>query len=318
VDPVIDAQLREAVKALREARPRDAIAVLDPLSAEVAGSVTDELVVRQLLASAQVAAGDLDAARRHGERALELARLTGDDEAITYAHTFLRRLSADGAWFGDDAEEDTRDAIERAFDEAAQALTRGDGEAAAKALEPVLIAAASSGDFMAEASASGMTAQAMMMLGRLDEARMQAERALEIAEISGDENARAHFAELLEHVDSQTNADAAMAAARVAARTRAALGVAGQAIELGDPGAALQVLWPVLHDACETGATGAEASLRGLIAQALLAENKRPEAIDQANKAAALADALGDAEAGEAFRQIAELALGFIPPTGEA
>lgn|GEM_PF-1414175 len=316
MDPAIDAQLRRAVKALREARPRDAIAVLDPLTEKVGASVPEELIVRQLLASAQVAAGDLDAARRHGERALELARLTEDDEAIANAHVFLRRLSPDGALFGD--EEDDRDAIDVAFDLAAQALTRGDGAAAATALEPVLEESAAFGNFAVEASASGMMAQAMMMLGRLDEARHQAERALEIARLQGDERAITHFRELLEHLESQDSADEAMAAARVSARTRAALGVAGQAIELGDPGAALQVLWPVLHDACDTGATGAEASLRGLIAQALLAEDKRSEAIDQANKAAGIADSLGDEEAAKAFRQIAELALGFVPPTGEA
>ncbi|TNF27791.1 MAG: hypothetical protein EP329_19025 [Deltaproteobacteria bacterium] len=316
MDPAIDAQLREAVKALREARPHDAIAVLDPLTERVSGA-SDELVVRQLLASAQVAAGDLDAARHHGERALELARLTGDDESIAHAHVFLRRLSPDDAIFGG-AQDEEINPIDEAFDTAAYALTRGDGAAAVAALEPLILQAAGSGDLALEASASGMMAQAMMMLGRLDEARRQAERALEIAELTGDLRAREHFAELMTHLDSQDSADSAMAAARVAARARAALGVAGQALEAGDADAALQILWPVLHDACDTGARGAEASLRGLIAQALLAETKRNEAIEQATRAAAIADELKNADAAKAFRQIVELALGFVPPTGEA
>jgi len=324
VDPATHAKLEAAARALREARPRDAIATLLDVAEEAASTrdAQTELYARTLLGPAAVAIGDFDQAQAHGERALELARGLGDDDTVAQAHRFLREISPDAAFFGgQDGERDEEtagDVIDQAFDTAARALTRGDGVAAANVLAPILEEATQFGDLAVEASARGMMAQAMMMVGHLDEARAQAQRARDIALFTGDDGARQHFDELIGQLGSPDEAAQAMAAARVASRARATLGVAGQALEGGDADGALQVLWPVLAEATASGALGAEASLRGLIAQALLAQGRKTEAIEQANRAAQLADDLGDRDAGSNFRQIAELALGFLPPAGEA
>ena len=325
MDPVTDDdKLRAAMRALRDARPREAVALLDTV-AQAALEREDEpaeMNAGLLLGPALVAAGDLDRARLVGERSLALARRLGADDAEAQLHRFLREISPDAAFFGAVSEGEDPDAagdiIDRAFDAAARALTRGDGEAAAAALAPVLEEAAAFGDLAVEASASGMMAQAMMMLGRLDEARAQAQRARDIALFTRDDGARRHFDELISQLGSQQAASRAMAAARVASRARATLGVAGQALEGGDADGALQILWPVLHEAVACGARGAEASLRGLVAQAQLAQGRKTEAIGQAQHAAQIADELGEEDAAANFRQIAELALGFLPPAGEA
>lgn len=315
MDPVIDAQLKAAVRDLQEGRASEAIATLEAVlsDARAASHAELELVALALLGPAHVAIRDIEAARAHGEAGLEVARRLGDEGRITDFHTFLADISPDGSFHTADG-----DVVDRAFDDAARALTRGDGLAAAGFLTPLLEEAANFGDVEVEASASGMMAQAMIMVGRLDEARRQAQRAVDLAEHLHDEAATEHFHQLLASLDTAAHAEEAVALSQVSARARAAATAAGKTIEAGAPAEALQLVYPVLREAVSHGARAAEATLRGVIAQALLASDKKDEAIEQANKAATLADELGDANAAASFRQIVEFALGFLPPAGEA
>ncbi len=91
--------------------------------------------------------------------------------------------------------------LDALLDEGADALEARDLPRALAILEPLTARARREGLLPLEASAAGMLAQALFVSGRHDEARAHAARALTIAEDAGEEEATAHFRNLLEAMD---------------------------------------------------------------------------------------------------------------------
>jgi len=318
VDTTTDTRLREAVMALRQTRPQEAIAILRALVADARrdGAAEDEMLALGLLAPALVATGDAAGGRAAAARAIELARAIGDEESVEHYQRIIAEVDAKAAGVEPDPPVDRP--VDSALDRAASALGDGDGRAAARHLRPIIAWATATGRRDVEAGARGMMGQALMMARDLEAARDQLERAQALADGLGDRSARIHFGSLLTSLESEPDADRAVALARIAAAAQQAARRAGRALEEGDADAALQALYPALHGVKRAGARPAEATLRGIIAQALIVAGQREGAVTQARHAMSIAEELGDVTAAEGFRTIAELAMGFVPPMGEA
>jgi hypothetical protein len=163
-----------------------------------------------------------------------------------------------------------------------------------------------------------MLAETLLMRGAVDEARIHLERSLEIAKEIADEGAQSHFASMLAAIATTAGADKFRLEAEIARRTDAAQRQAGEAMEAGDFGTAIDLLEPVARDAAEVGALPSEAALRGMLAQAHLLASHRKDAELAARRALEIAQQLGAKEAAEGFQQLLQLAVGWTTPQGEA
>jgi tetratricopeptide (TPR) repeat protein len=313
----IEAQLNDALIHLREGHPTEAVTILEGLLAQVAGADASpaEMLVNGLLAPAKASLGDVTSATSHAERALSLAKTLGDPEGQAHYEALLQQL-ADGGGAVHAMRDDplTDEAIDATFDRAVAALNRSDGMTAVVALTPLIEAsrARSLGDV--EASAVGMRAQAHMMNGAVDEARVDAERALALAEAMEDPGAVAHFSGLVASL-ADTNAASGQALAeeaRVAEAMRQAMERAGAALQDEKPEVAVETLKAALEAAKGAAVKATEASVHGMLGQALLMAERREEAEFHGKRAVALAKELGNADAAEEFEQALALIVGWV------
>ena len=268
-----------------------------------------EMLARGILATALAALGRVDNARAECERAIWLATDLGDHESRAHYQGLLTQLNVVGM---------SDNAIEEAFDRASVARDRGDVAAAESELNTVLIAALAHLRADIEASARGMLAETLLMRGAVEEAREHLQRAMQIANELADDDAAGHFAQLLATLETSDGADQYRREADIARRTDEVQAHAGKAMEAGDFDLAVNLLEPLAREAEGAGALSSEASLRGMLAQALLLGNRRKEAEPAARRAMEIAESLGAKEAAEGFRQILQLAIGWTTPVADA
>ncbi len=268
-----------------------------------------EMLARGILATALAALGRVDNARAECERAIWLATDLGDHESRAHYQGLLTQLNVVGM---------SDNAIEEAFDRASVARDRGDVAAAESELNTVLIAALAHLRADIEASARGMLAETLLMRGAVEEAREHLQRAMQIANELADDDAAGHFAQLLATLETSDGADQYRREADIARRTDEVQAHAGKAMEAGDFDLAVNLLEPLAREAEGAGALSSEASLRGMMAQALLLGNRRKEAEPAARRAMEIAESLGAKEAAEGFRQILQLAIGWTTPVADA
>jgi len=310
MDTTVESTLKAAVQALENHDSEGAIASLEALiHREPPIEQLPEMFARGLLAPALASLGRINDARAHAQRAQELANELGDSESATHYDALVRQLDVVGL---DDK------AIEQAFDRAAAYLDNGDAVNAEAELHNLLLAALAHRRADIEASARGMMAQAMLLRGANAEAKDQVQRALELADEMGDEDAREHFAGLVAQLATDDGAERFRREAEIIRRSEEAEKFAGKAMEAGDFDLAVSVLLPVSADAEFAGVKHKEATLRGMLAQAHLLANRRKEAEREAKAAIAIAESLGAKEAAEGFRQILQLAIGFVAPVQDA
>ncbi|PIE37875.1 MAG: hypothetical protein CSA54_00470 [Gammaproteobacteria bacterium] len=309
--PLLLTKLQEASEALRSDRPEVAIRILGKVAeqARAGGDDHTEMEAVGLLAVASAALGDGGAARQQGMRALSLARQLGSTERIERYQGFLRQLNPEETFHDDPAS-----VADETFDKVGQALMLGDGQAAVELLTPMITWSSWNDSPLIEASARGMMAQALMMTGDLGQARRHARKAVALADRLGDAGAAAHFRELLASLGDADDAGFNIAMSRLAAHARAVSRDAGQLIEADKPDEALALLLPLLRETVHARAQAAEATLRGLVAQAHLQAGDREEAGRQAARAVEIARSLGDDDAAASFESIRELAAGFVAP----
>lgn len=165
-----------------------------------------------------------------------------------------------------------------------------------------------------EASASGMLAQGLVLAGRRREAREYAERALGIAQQLGDVAAAEHFEGLVESLASGAPAGLAnrvVAGSQLHAQVEAACTAAGRALERELHDEAIALLTSAVAAASAGGVPEAEASARGVLAQAFLLAGRRDEALVHLERALEIATTVGDAEAEEGFRSLLDVLAGL-------
>ena len=310
MEPSIDSALQTAMQALQSNDAETAVSTLEALLArpEKLPDVP-EMLARGILATALAALGRVDNARAECERAIWLATDLGDHESRAHYQGLLTQLNVVGM---------SDNAIEEAFDRASVARDRGDVAAAESELNTVLIAALAHLRADIEASARGMLAETLLMRGAVEEAREHLQRAMQIANELADDDAAGHFAQLLATLETSDGADQYRREADIARRTDEVQAHAGKAMEAGDFDLAVNLLEPLAREAEGAGALSSEASLRGMLAQALLLGNRRKEAEPAARRAMEIAESLGAKEAAEGFRQILQLAIGWTTPVADA
>ncbi|MCA9516294.1 MAG: hypothetical protein KC635_15235 [Myxococcales bacterium] len=307
MDEAVDAALRGAVHALAAQRVDDAVAALVGLL-EGELDAQSEMLACGLLAPALVTKDRLDEARVYAGRAAELAEALGDEDGQRHYGRLLEQLAVAGL-------ED--EAVDRAFDRAGAALERGDSAAAELELMTLLTASVRQGRPDVEASAAGMLAQALLMRGDAGRARAHLERAAELARAMGDPGATAHFEGLLAQTATAGGAEKYQREAEATRRGDDAMRAAGEKMSANDFAGAVVLLDAAVADAVAAGVRESEASLRGMLSQALLLAEERPRAAEEARKAKAIAKALGAHDAAESFAQIEKLAVGFIAPKAD-
>lgn len=310
MDTTIETTLKAAVQALENRESDAAIASLEALiNREPPIAPQPEMFARGLLAPALASVGRIVDARVHAQRAHEIASELGDKESAAHYDALVRQLDIVGL---------NDQAIESAFDRAAAYLDNGDAVNAEAELQNLLLAALAHRRADIEASARGMLAQAMLLRGANTEAKEQVEKALELSEEMGDEDARVHFAGLVAQLSTEGGADQFRREAEIIRRSEEAEKYAGKAMEAGDFDLAVSILLPISADAEFAGVKHKEATLRGMLAQAHLLANRRKEAEREAKAAIQIAESLGAKEAAEGFRQILQLAIGFVAPMTKA
>ncbi len=295
MDTTLDAYLKAALKALHAGIPQDALAALRPALERAVAAADDEaeMLVQGLLAPAHQHSGDAASALAAAQRAHVLAKALGDADSVAYYGRLADALAA-----GPDAMRE----LDALLDAAWAALEAGDPARAAATLEPEVARARALGPG-AEASLSGLLAQALSQSGRIRDARAHAARALAIAEALGDAGARGHFGELVALLGSP------------AVDVQVACEEAGRHLEQHRPDAAIALLEVACDEAAAADLPGPEASARGLLAQALLAAGRRAEAREQAHIALEVARRVGDEAAVQGLVGLAEALDGFPAPT---
>ncbi len=310
MDPAADAALKSALRALEARDPEAAIASLEALlGAEPAPDTAPRMLAHGLLGPALAGLGRVDEARVHVTSAVALGRELGDTQSISHYEHLLTQLGALAL---------SPDDVEALLERAMAALDRGDAAAAEGDLETVLVAALGHGLPDLEATARGMLGQAMMLQGQPERAVPQLTRAVELARGMGDPGAEGHFAALLAAAGSPEGARRYQQQGEITRRAELAADEAGQALEQNDWQRAVGLLAPLADEARDLGATEAEATLRGILAQAWLAGRMRQEAIADARRALTLAEQAHATEAADAFRNLLQLAVGLGVPVERA
>ncbi len=310
MNPELDPALKHAVQALNNREPAAAAELLEAfLASDPAPTGPARMLAFGLLAPARASLGELGAARTAVAEAVTLAEAAGDAASLHHYRNLSEQLAAIAMDEG---------AVEATLDKAMEALDRGDATEAEAHLRTVLIAAVGNRQADLEATARGMLAQAMMMRGAPAEAREHLERAVQLARELGDPAAEGHFVALLAATDSSEAADRFRQQGDVAKRADQAATTAGRALEAGDWKEAVAALGPVAEEAKALEVVDAEATLRGLLAQACLVGNRREEAIANAKRAVELAEKAGAREAADAFRGMLQLAVGLGVPVEKA
>ncbi len=314
MDAAIEAELQKALNWLQNGRPDEAVKVLEVLEGKVNAGDSREAVmlVNGLLAPAKATLGDLEAAVGHATTAHAVAAELGDAEGEQYYKALLDQLQSP-----------PDPALEQAFESAIEALNRGDGAAAVKHLGPLVDASRAQGAADVEASAVGMRASAHMMLGDSAAAEADARRALELAKQTGDPNAVAHFQQMVDGLAAASAGEGGIKAlaeqARVSELLSVALDEAGKSLSDDDAHNAIVLLKKALEDAKgDVDVRAGEASVHGMLGQALLMVGSRKEAEVHGTRAVELANEIGDTEAAAELSQALKLIVGWTEPPAEA
>lgn len=306
----VESELQLAMQALSNQDSEAAITLLEALfDREASLAEVSEMFARGIYATALAAAGRIPDAYAAATRAHALATKLEDPESAAHYAGLVHQLEIIGM---------SDEAIEMAFNNAANALDRGDYATAETELNTILIAALSHLRVDVEASARGMLAQALLLRGAHAEARPHVERALAIAKELGDSDVYEHFEHLLEALSSDSSADQYRLELDISKRAEELQEHAGKAMEVGDFDLAVNLLRPLADEAQAANLRETEASVRGMLAQSLLMGDKRQESVPEAKRALELAEALGAKEAADSFRQLLQLAIGWGTPVEEA
>ena len=240
------------------------------------------------LAETYLALGRREEARARAARALEIAEARGDERP---AKQFRNLLAAA------DASEQ-----EYAF---SQAFRRGhelmDAEVAAVAiphLEKATELAKALQDEVHEAFAGGLLAQALLAEGRREEAKIHAQRAVDISEAHQQEGAIAHFRSVLLACEMSDDE----------AQLQGSLGKAWNALRTNEAEESLPWLERALALAEKLERPADVATAHGMWAEACIALERIDEALAHAEKALAIAGETGAKDAATHFQSLLDLA----------
>jgi tetratricopeptide (TPR) repeat protein len=191
--------------------------------------------------------------------------------------------------------------IDALLAEGARALEARDADRAIAVLAPLLEQARRDGLLPLEASASGMLAQALFVTGKKPEALLLVGRALTIAQEAGQEDAIAHFRELLE-VMEQTEPAPGIAEAH-----HDQIQAAIEAAQSGDVAGALALLEALADGTEKSGDLGAEATARIVLGQILQATGQADAAAVHLGLALTITEQVGDESAAAHVRRMLDL-----------
>jgi tetratricopeptide (TPR) repeat protein len=177
--------------------------------------------------------------------------------------------------------------------EGAAALEARDAARAIEVLTPLVARAERDGILALEASAAGMLSQALFVTGKTDEALKLARRAVAIAEDAGQDDAAAHFRQVLEAMERGS------AAGGLPDGLNRIVETAIDQAHRGDIAGAQATLATAADEAQSSGDMGAEATMRIVLGQ-ILREAKDPAGAERhLRRALAIAEQVGDAGAAD-------------------
>jgi tetratricopeptide (TPR) repeat protein len=241
-----------------------------------------------ILAQVQGSLGD-DAAPATAKRALNAMVAThGEDHPLVQdVKPILEDIAAPSA------------ELDGELEKAAAALDGRDPDAAIALLAPLVQRARRDGLLPLEASASGLLAQALFLKGNQREAVELAHRALAIAEDAGEEEASAHFRELVEFLER--GGDTGLPDALHKTIEEAIATAQG-----GDVAGAVRALESSADEAHAAGKEGSEATVRIVLGQILRAASDHARADQHFRRALDIAERMGDEGAAAHVRGLLE------------
>lgn len=257
-----------------------------------ANSPGPEASARGLLAQTLFMLDRKDDALVEVARAYEIAvelEDQGAQESLKILEETLRDASprtASGPWY-------------ELMQKGSEAMEAGDFQAGVDALEAAVKTANEAGTPEPEATALGMLAQGLFMLGRKDDGLQCLERALGLAADLGDANATKHFETLQELLMTQ---DGPPTPEDVPWNTALTAGV--NALKADAPDKAVEPLTIAAKIAGDAGAPGPEASAHAGLAHAHLALGQPESARPHAARALEIAETLKDEAAVEAMTHL--------------
>jgi tetratricopeptide (TPR) repeat protein len=189
--------------------------------------------------------------------------------------------------------------VDGELEKAAAALDARDPDAAIARLAPLVQRARRDGLLPLEASASGLLAQALFLKGHKREALERAHRALAIAEDAGEEEASAHFRELVELLER--GGDPGLPDALHNTIEEAIATAQG-----GDVAGGVRELEASADEAQRAGKEGNEATVRIVLGQILRAAGDDARAAEQFRRALEIAERMGDEGAAAHVRGLLE------------
>lgn len=240
------------------------------------------------LAQALIQADDAEQAAKLARRAQAIAERLGDEAAVAHFASVL-----------DAAERHARPEAVRMrelFAEGCAELARGEPTGARPRLDEAVQLATDLDETQYEAHARAMLAQALLLLGEAADALPHAERAAALARDLGEEG----LAQQIDHIAGQARAPG----------VELALAKAAAALEDERARDAVGILRPLLVRGAPTKAD--EAWIHGLVAKAHLLLEETSLAAVHAERAVALAEEVGDADAARAFRKLLGRAEGDV------
>ena len=259
---VVDVQLHQAHELLEGGEPLQALSLVQGLlvRAQEENARDLEAAARVVQVRALIALDRHDEAAPLAERALELARQSGDDEAVGQFRALLATTRASKG-------------AEAALMEAKALLEEGHLRSAVSLLDALLVGAEQAAAEPFEASVRSLAAQAALALGEHEQVGVHAARGRALALKLSDPNALAHFDELVR----------LSVAPPVASRLAKGVGLVDQ----GQWAEAVDVLAEVLP---QLDGGPDEANARGAMAHALLNLGRARDALPHLQRARSIAE----------------------------
>ncbi len=240
------------------------------------------------LAQALIQADDAEQAAQFARRAQDIAGRLGDEGAAAHFANVLEAAERHGR------PEAVR--MREVFGEGGAELARGEPTGARPKLEEAAQLATDLDEKQYEAHARAMLAQALLLLGEASKALPEAERAAALARDLGEDGLAAQI-------------DQIAAQARTPG-IELALAKAAAALEDDRARDAVAILRPLLVRGAPTKAD--EAWIHGLVAKAHLVLEETSLAAVHAERAVAIAEEVGDADAARAFGKLLGRAEGGV------
>lgn len=157
-----------------------------------------EASARGMLAETLLMRGEVDEAKSHLGRALEIAEQIADEGAKAHFEAVLESIRTEAGASSYRLEAEIAKRTDEVQQKAGKAMETGDFASAIALLEPVARDAAEVGALASEASLRGMLAQSHLLASERKDAELEARRALEIAEQLGAKEAAEGFQQLLQ------------------------------------------------------------------------------------------------------------------------